>query len=165
MTITFDSDNPVHASILDHIARIRELRPDLSAAPDGEVIDAALEAFINRQERTKALEALKASSAPLEEDDDPQGSMLGERSPWDLHMRLVFEPPDDRSLCHADDELLAEASSNHPELRSRAALVDAGLRALIGREATERLAGMHGCAPNFAPAPRSAWHKLKGKKR
>lgn len=53
-------------------------------------------------------------------------------------------------------ELLAEAVEAHPEM-TKTALVEQGLRALLARDAAERLANLGGKAPRAKRAKRSPW--------
>lgn len=61
-----------------------------------------------------------------------------------------------RHTLNIDEELLAQAAAAHPHATTTA-LVNAGLRALVERDAAERLATMEGVAPDYQPPPRTAW--------
>ena len=58
-----------------------------------------------------------------------------------------------RTTINLDDELLAEAQ-RLTGIEERTALVHAGLRALIQREAARRLARLGGSAPDLEMPPR-----------
>ena len=58
-----------------------------------------------------------------------------------------------RTTLNLDDELLSEAR-RYTGIEEKTALVHAGLRELIAREAARRLAAMGGTAPNFQPPRR-----------
>ena len=55
-------------------------------------------------------------------------------------------------------ELLDEVVEAHPGV-TKTALVEQGLRALLAREASERLAQLGGAAPRARRPKRSAWKK------
>jgi Arc/MetJ family transcription regulator len=57
---------------------------------------------------------------------------------------------------NVDQALLAEAQETHPGV-TKTALVEEGLRALLARNAAERLAALGGKAPKARRAKRSAW--------
>jgi len=59
---------------------------------------------------------------------------------------------------NVDSELLAEAVEAHPEM-TKTALVEQGLRALLARDAAERLANLGGKAPRVKAAKRSPWSR------
>jgi Arc/MetJ family transcription regulator len=58
-----------------------------------------------------------------------------------------------RTTVTIDDELLADAEQ-YTKIKERSALVNAGLRALVEREAARRLARLGGSDPNAKAAPR-----------
>lgn len=58
---------------------------------------------------------------------------------------------------NVDETLLKEALESHPGI-TKTELVHRGLRALLAREAAERLAMMGGAAPRARRSKRSAWH-------
>jgi hypothetical protein len=57
-----------------------------------------------------------------------------------------------------DKTLLDEVVDSHPGV-TKTALVEEGLRALLAREASERLAKLGGKAPRARRAKRSAWQR------
>jgi hypothetical protein len=57
---------------------------------------------------------------------------------------------------NVNQSLLAEAMDAHPGV-TKTAVVEAGLRALLARDAAERLAALGGKAPKARRARRSAW--------
>jgi hypothetical protein len=57
-----------------------------------------------------------------------------------------------------DKELLAEVVESHPGV-TKTALVERGLRTLLGQEAAERLARAGGSARRARAPKRSAWHR------
>jgi hypothetical protein len=57
-----------------------------------------------------------------------------------------------------DKTLLEEVVDAHPGV-TKTALVEEGLRALLAREASERLAKLGGKAPRGRRAKRSAWKR------
>jgi hypothetical protein len=59
---------------------------------------------------------------------------------------------------NVNQELLDEVVETHPGV-SKTELVHQGLRALLAREASERLAKMGGTAPRARRPKRSAWKK------
>jgi Arc/MetJ family transcription regulator len=59
---------------------------------------------------------------------------------------------------NVDEDLLSEVQEAHPGV-TKTELVQRGLRALLAREAAERLANMGGTAPRARRAKRSAWSK------
>jgi Arc/MetJ family transcription regulator len=61
-----------------------------------------------------------------------------------------------RTTLAIDDELLAQAAE-YTGLTERSAIVRAALKALIEREAAQRLAKMGGIAPEIKPIPRRRW--------
>lgn len=61
-----------------------------------------------------------------------------------------------RMTMNVNAELLAEAVEAHPEM-TKTALVEQGLRALLARDAAERLANLGGKAPRAKRAKRSPW--------
>ena len=63
-----------------------------------------------------------------------------------------------RMTMNVDKALLAEVVESHPGV-TKTALVEEGLRALLAREATERLAALNGTAPRVKRAKRSAWKR------
>lgn len=63
-----------------------------------------------------------------------------------------------RMTMNVDAELLAEVVEAHPEM-TKTALVEQGLRALLARDAAERLANLGGKAPRARGAKRSAWSR------
>lgn len=63
-----------------------------------------------------------------------------------------------RMTMNIDAELLAEVVEAHPGV-TKTELVQQGLRALLAREAAERLAEMGGTAPRARRSKRSAWKK------
>lgn len=63
-----------------------------------------------------------------------------------------------RMTMNVDSELLAEVVEAHPGM-TKTALVEQGLRALLAREAAERLANVGGKAPHARGAKRSAWSR------
>lgn len=58
-----------------------------------------------------------------------------------------------RITVNIDDKLLGDAECL-TGVSERAALINAGLRALIERESARRLARLGGCDPNVKPVPR-----------
>ena len=58
-----------------------------------------------------------------------------------------------RTTVTIDDELLADAEQ-YTKIKERSALVNAGLRALVEREAARRLARLGGSDPNAKAAPK-----------
>jgi Arc/MetJ family transcription regulator len=58
-----------------------------------------------------------------------------------------------RTTITLDDELLA-AAEKYSGIRERTALVNAGLKALVEREAARRLARLGGSQPNLKAPPR-----------
>ena len=66
-----------------------------------------------------------------------------------------------RHTLNIDADLLRRVAALRPEATTTA-LVNAGLRALVERDAAERLASMEGCSPDFERPPRSAADKIKG---
>jgi Arc/MetJ family transcription regulator len=63
-----------------------------------------------------------------------------------------------RMTLNVDGELLNEVLQTHPGI-TKTELVHKGLRALLAREAAERLAAMGGTAPRARRPKRSAWKK------
>ena len=61
-----------------------------------------------------------------------------------------------RMTMNVDQALLAEAQESHPGV-TKTALVEEGLRALLARDAAERLANLGGKAPKARRSKRSAW--------
>jgi Arc/MetJ family transcription regulator len=61
-----------------------------------------------------------------------------------------------RTTLAIDDELLAQASE-YTGLTEKSAIVRAALKALVEREAAQRLAKMGGIAPEIKPIPRRRW--------
>ena len=59
---------------------------------------------------------------------------------------------------NVDEELLAEVVDRHPGV-TKTALVELGLRALLAKEAAERLARMGGTAKKARRPKRSAWSR------
>jgi Arc/MetJ family transcription regulator len=57
-----------------------------------------------------------------------------------------------------DETLLTEVTEAHPGV-TKTALVEDGLRALLARDAAERLAAVGGKAPKARGAKRSAWKR------
>jgi hypothetical protein len=57
---------------------------------------------------------------------------------------------------NVNQALLTEVMNTHPGV-TKTALVEEGLRALLAREAAERLAALGGKAPKARRAKRSAW--------
>jgi len=57
-----------------------------------------------------------------------------------------------------DEALLTEVTAAHPGV-TKTALVEDGLRALLARDAAERLAALGGKAPRARRAKRSAWKR------
>lgn len=62
-----------------------------------------------------------------------------------------------RMTLNVDQELLNEVVESHPGV-TKTSLVEQGLRALLAREAAERLAAMGGTAKNARRPKRSAWN-------
>ncbi|MBV9570929.1 MAG: type II toxin-antitoxin system VapB family antitoxin [Alphaproteobacteria bacterium] len=58
-----------------------------------------------------------------------------------------------RTTVKIDDQLLADAEE-YTKIKERSALVNAGLKALVEREAARRLARLGGSDPNAKAAPR-----------
>lgn len=58
-----------------------------------------------------------------------------------------------RTTLNLDDELLEQARL-YTGIEERTALIHEGLRALIAREASRRLAALGGTMPNIKPIPR-----------
>lgn len=65
-----------------------------------------------------------------------------------------------RMTMNVDKALMDEATESHPGM-TKTALVEEGLRALLAREASERLAKLGGKAPRARQPKRSAWKKTK----
>jgi hypothetical protein len=63
-----------------------------------------------------------------------------------------------RMTLNVDEALLEEVLAAHPGV-TKTELVQRGLRALLAREAAERLAAMGGSARRVRRAKRSAWKK------
>ena len=63
-----------------------------------------------------------------------------------------------RHTLNIEAELLKRAAELRPDATTTA-LVNAGLRALIERDAAERLANMEGISPDYQRPSRSPWHK------
>ena len=63
-----------------------------------------------------------------------------------------------RMTLNVDEALLKEVLEAHPGV-TKTELVQRGLRALLAREAAERLARMGGTAPRARRPKRSAWQK------
>jgi hypothetical protein len=63
-----------------------------------------------------------------------------------------------RMTMNIDKDLLDEVVEAHPGV-TKTALVEEGLRALLAREASERLAKLGGKAPRARAPKRSAWKK------
>jgi len=63
-----------------------------------------------------------------------------------------------RMTLNVDEALLAEVQEAHPGV-TKTALVEQGLRALLAREASARLAALGGKAPRARGAKRSAWKR------
>jgi Arc/MetJ family transcription regulator len=63
-----------------------------------------------------------------------------------------------RMTMNVDEGLLNEVAQAHPGV-TKTELVHKGLRALLAREAAERLAAMGGTAPRARRPKRSAWKK------
>ena len=63
-----------------------------------------------------------------------------------------------RMTLNVDQALLQEVVEAHPGV-TKTELVQRGLRALLAREAAERLARMGGTAPRARGPKRSAWKK------
>lgn len=63
-----------------------------------------------------------------------------------------------RHTLNINAEVLREAMESRPGMTTTA-LVEAGLRAIVERDAAERIAGMEGIAPGYVRAPRAAWTK------
>jgi Arc/MetJ family transcription regulator len=63
-----------------------------------------------------------------------------------------------RMTLNVDEELLKDAQEAVPGA-TKTELVHQGLRALLARQAAERLAAMGGKAPRVQRAKRSAWSK------
>jgi hypothetical protein len=61
-----------------------------------------------------------------------------------------------RMTMNVNQALLTEVMNTHPGV-TKTALVEEGLRALLAREAAERLAALGGKAPKARRAKRSAW--------
>ncbi len=59
---------------------------------------------------------------------------------------------------NVDAELLTEVVQSHPGV-TKTSLVEQGLRALLAREAAERLANLGGSARSARRAKRSAWKR------
>ena len=65
-----------------------------------------------------------------------------------------------RHTLNIDQELLKRAAECYPDTTTTT-LVNAGLRALIERNAAERLATMEGVSPDYQRPPRSEAHKIR----
>jgi Arc/MetJ family transcription regulator len=63
-----------------------------------------------------------------------------------------------RMTMNVDQALLAEAMNAYPGA-TKTAVIEEGLRALLAREAAERLAALGGKAPKARRAKRSAWKR------
>ena len=63
-----------------------------------------------------------------------------------------------RMTLNVDEELLAEVTASHPGV-TKTHLVEQGLRALLAREAAERLAALGGTAGRARRAKRSPWKR------
>ena len=63
-----------------------------------------------------------------------------------------------RTTVTIDDELLADAEE-YTKIKERSALVNAGLKALVEREAARRLARLGGTEPQFRAPPRRRFGK------
>lgn len=63
-----------------------------------------------------------------------------------------------RMTMNVDQALLAEVTEAHPGV-TKTALVEEGLRALLARDAAERLAASGGKAPRARRTKRSAWKR------
>jgi hypothetical protein len=63
-----------------------------------------------------------------------------------------------RMTMNVNQALLAEVSTAHPGV-TKTALVEEGLRALLARDAAERLAALGGKAPKARRPKRSAWKR------
>jgi len=63
-----------------------------------------------------------------------------------------------RATVTIDDELLADAEE-YTGIKERTALVNAGLKALVEREAARRLARLGGTEPRFRAPPRRRFGK------
>ncbi|HEY4157200.1 MAG TPA: type II toxin-antitoxin system VapB family antitoxin [Polyangiaceae bacterium] len=61
-----------------------------------------------------------------------------------------------RMTMNVDQELLEEVVAAHPDV-TKTALVEQGLRALLAKDAAERLARMGGTAKRARRAKRSVW--------
>ncbi len=65
-----------------------------------------------------------------------------------------------RTTLNIDDELLAEAM-RLTGIKEKTALVDAGLKALVTREASRRLAALGGTQPDLKPIKRRRMPKVR----
>ena len=63
-----------------------------------------------------------------------------------------------RTTVNIDDELLADAEE-YTKIKERSTLVNAGLKALVEREAARRLARLGGTEPQFRAPPRRRFGK------
>jgi Arc/MetJ family transcription regulator len=63
-----------------------------------------------------------------------------------------------RTTVTLDDELLADAEK-YTGIKEKTALVNAGLRSLVEREAARRLARLGGTEPQFTAPPRRRFGK------
>ena len=63
-----------------------------------------------------------------------------------------------RTTVTLDDELLADAEK-YTGIKERTALINAGLKALVEREAARRLARLGGTEPQFRAPPRRRFGK------
>jgi len=63
-----------------------------------------------------------------------------------------------RMTMNIDEALMAAVTAAHPGM-TKTALVEDGLRALLARDAAERLAALGGKAPRARRAKRSAWKR------
>lgn len=63
-----------------------------------------------------------------------------------------------RMTLNVDEELLTEVIEAHPGV-TKTALVERGLRALLAKEAAERLANLGGTARTARRPKRSAWKR------
>lgn len=68
-------------------------------------------------------------------------------------MHTSIRLADVRTTLNLDEKLLEEAK-DYTGIEERTALIHEGLRALIAREASRRLAALGGTMPNLKPIPR-----------
>jgi Arc/MetJ family transcription regulator len=71
-------------------------------------------------------------------------------------MLILMQKAPMRTTLAIDDELLAQAAE-YTGLTEKSAIVRAALKALVEREAAQRLAKMGGIAPEIKPIPRRRW--------